>query len=457
MVQHLKLTLFLKNSIAVTCNTITVGLGSESIVGFGTEEFKHAFIDGRSTAISASGTPGITTVGGYLSDYDAAYFIVSISDTTNNNYEMRELIVLDDDSDEDGVGTAIVQEFGIVETENNIPYSGLGTFGARVKSGGGVSLVFTPNENIDTTVKVYMNALRIEDDSKSEITFGNGLLVSHYARYEGTENAVKKSFELKHRSSPVFEKYFLGNDSDIISVDANTITIPNHFYVSGEAVRYHRNGGITSAIGIGATTFAGAGNTEFLPSGEDIFVIKVSDNKIKLATSAENALKRLPVAVELNSVGIGTSHRFVATNKNAKCLVALDNLIQSPIVSTSQTTVLADRVSTTDDKITLSGITSFFGSDLIKIGNEIMKITGVGIGSTNVVSVRRGSVGTQIATASTGDVVTKVVGNYNIEDNILNFVEAHMVINQLEAQLILQMKEIGQVYQLGLISKEGCS
>ena len=420
----LKVDFIPEAGIAVTCNTITVGLGSESIVGFGTEEFKHAFIDGRSTAISASGTPGITTVSGYTSDYDAAYFVVAISDTTNDTYEMRELIVLDDDSDEDGVGTAIVQEFGIVETENNMPYSGLGTFGARVKSGGGVSLVFTPNENIDTTVKVYMNALRIEDDSKSEITFGNGLLVSHYARYEGTENAVKKSFELKHRSSPVFEKYFLGNDSDIISVDANTITIPNHFYVSGEAVRYHRNGGITSAIGIGATTFAGAGSTEFLPSGEDIFVIKVSDNKIKLATSAENALKRLPVAIELSSVGIGTSHRFVATNKNAKCLVALDNLIQSPIVSTSQTTVLADRVASTDDKITLSGITSFFGSDLIKVGNEIMKITGVGIGSTNVVSVRRGSVGTQIGVGSTGDVVTKVVGNYNIEDNILNFVEA---------------------------------
>ena len=104
-------------------------------------------------------------------------------------------------------------------------------------------------------------------------------------------------------------------------------------------------------------------------------------------------------------------------------MVALDNLIQSPIVSTSQTTVLADRVASTDDKITLSGITSFFGSDLIKIGNEIMKITGVGIGSTNVISVRRGSVGTQIGVGSTGDLVTKVVGNYNIEDNILNFVE----------------------------------
>ena len=103
----LKVDFIPETGIAVTCNTITVGLGSESIVGFGTEEFKHAFIDGRSTAISASGTPGITTVGGYTSDYDAAYFVVAISDTTNDTYEMRELIVLDDDSDEDGVGTAI--------------------------------------------------------------------------------------------------------------------------------------------------------------------------------------------------------------------------------------------------------------------------------------------------------------------------------------------------------------
>ena len=41
-------------------------------------------------------------------------------------------------------------------------------------------------------------------------------------------------------------------------------------------------------------------------------------------------LKHVPEVVELESVGIGTSHRFVATNQNAKVVVALDNLIQSP-------------------------------------------------------------------------------------------------------------------------------
>ena len=190
-----------------------------------------------------------------------------------------------------------------------------------------------------------MNALRLEDDSKDEIDFENGLIVSHYARYEGTENAVKKQFNLEHRSASVFEKYFIGNDSDIVSIDADTIRIPNHFFVTGEAIRYDRNGGITSAIGIATTSFAGVGNTEYLPTGEDIFVIKVTDDKIKLASSAENALKRIAIPIELESVGIGTSHRFIATNQNARCLIALDNLIQSPIVSTAQTQTLADNVS----------------------------------------------------------------------------------------------------------------
>ena len=53
-----------------------------------------------------------------------------------------------------------------------------------------------------------------------------------------------------------------------------------------------------------------------------------------------------------------------------------------------------------------------------------MKIEGVGIGSTNAIRVRREWLGTKIGTAATGDLITKVVGNYNIVDNVLNFVEA---------------------------------
>ena len=43
---------------------------------------------------------------------------------------------------------------------------------------------------------------------------------------------------------------------------------------------------------------------------------------------------------------------------------------QSPIVSTAVTTHLADQVFTTDNNIEFAGITSFYGGDLIKIGNE---------------------------------------------------------------------------------------
>ena len=109
-----------------------------------------------------------------------------------------------------------------------MPYSGLGTFGARVNSSGGVSITFTPEANIAIDVKTFTQALRIEDDSRDERSFGNGLFVSNYARYEGTENAVKKTFTLEHRSAPIFEKYFLGNDSNIVSISANTIILPNN-------------------------------------------------------------------------------------------------------------------------------------------------------------------------------------------------------------------------------------
>ena len=412
-------------SAAMTCNTMQIGFGTEGISGISTEQMKHAILEGQSTSISASGTPGITTVAEYTSQYDSAYFMVSITDTTNDTYEMREIITIDTDSNENGTGEIEIQEFGIVETDTPMPYiSGLGTFGGRINSGGGVSLTFTPEANIAVDVKVFTQALRLEDDSRDQRDFGNGLFVTNFARYEGTENAVKKTFTLEHRSAPIFEKYFLGDDSDIVSISANTITLPNHFFVSGEKIRYDRNGGITSSVGIAETNFAGLGNTTFLPINQDIFAIKVSDDKIQLASSAENALKKIPIPIDITSVGIGTSHRFSATNQNSRCLVALDNLIQSPIVSTSQTTGLSTNVTTADNIIKISGIQSYFGSDLIKMGDEIMKIMSVGVGSTNAVRVRRGQLGTLIGTGNTGDPITKVVGNYNITDSVIHFAEA---------------------------------
>ena len=83
-----------------------------------------------------------------------------------------------------------------------------------------------------------------------------------------------------------------------------------------------------------------------------------------------------------------------------------------------------------------------------------MKIEGIGIGETNQIRVRRGWLGTKIGAAATGDLVTKVVGNYNIINNSLTFAEAPFG-NVPIVQLLMHLtKEIGVVYQPVQVSTE---
>ena len=66
--------------IACTVNTIVVGLSSEAFVGFGTNALKHVDLSSRTTGIASTSSPGIHTVGQYLTlsgdddHFDAAYF-----------------------------------------------------------------------------------------------------------------------------------------------------------------------------------------------------------------------------------------------------------------------------------------------------------------------------------------------------------------------------------------------
>ena len=410
-------------------NTVVVGLSSAS-TGTSYIDMKHARLESRVTSISSSGSPTQNIVGEYPSHvsttidrYDAAHFLVQVHDTTNNRYEFLEYAVVDDHVETVSSYDTYDVEYGNIET-----HSGLGTFGSRIVVVGAAAttqLLFTPIAGIDATVHVYMNALRLADDTRDTLSLVNGSIETGFAEYTGTDRDIKRAFQLTHKNDPIFERYVLGNDSSIVSVSANTIKVPNHFFVTGEELKYYHTGiGSTSAIGIALTTFPSTGLTTAKLPRDGIFAVKVNDNEIQLATSAENALKSIPEVVDITSVGIGTSHRFVATNQNPKVLVALDNLIQSPIVSTAVTTTLADEVISTDDVIKFTGITSFFGGDLIKVDNEIMLIEGVGIGSTNSIRVRREWMGTPLSGIATGALVTKVVGNYNIVDNTLNFVEA---------------------------------
>ena len=67
--------------------------------------------------------------------------------------------------------------------------------------------------------------------------------------------------------------------------------------------------------------------------------------------------------------------------------------------------------------------------------------------------VRRQRLGTTIAGFSTGDLVEKIRGNYNIVENEINFIEAPLEKIQLVLQLILQMRETLKVLQHHQVSK----
>ena len=400
-------------------NTISVSFANTSITGsgIGTFDMKHSKIEARSTSIASSPTPTANVIGDYIDNYDAAYFIVQVGDATNNRYQLSEFIIVDDYNDKNPASEIYYTEYANIETS-----VGLGTIGAQ-RSGNITQVTFTPLPNIGVEVKVYMNALRQEDDAKDIISFNNAAIETSYGEYTSSDSDVKRAFSIKHQNNDVFERYFDGSSSNIVDISKDTITIPNHFFVSGENIKYTNTGaGSTQAIGIASTSFAGIGITDKMPLS--IYAVKIDENKIKLASSAEDALKSIPKVLDLTNVGIGSLHKFVSTNQNAKVVVAIDNVIQSPVVSTAVTTTLSNIVYTTDNLIYFSGITSFFGGDLIRIDDEIMRIEGIGIGSTNAIRVRRPWLGTVLSGYSTGDLVTKVIGNYNIVDNTLNFVDA---------------------------------
>ena len=409
---------------AVTVNTVRVSMSSTESVGVGTTIIggggeNVAELQSFHTSIGSSASPGIHTIAEYtcggLDDYSAAYYLVSVEDTTNNEYQLTELIVLNDN------GGSYITEYGTLTTG-----SGIGTFDAFMDPSI-TYLRYTPPANVDVETRVFQQAIQlvqVDDTLDHEIDLNNASVTAGYGFYQGTSNDVKREFALTHNGLPIFSRNFDGSNSAIVDVDTNKITIPDHFFVTGEPVSYSVGVNTTVRIGIETTSFAGIGSTTLLPTNALVYVIKDNDSTIRLASSATNANLSTPVAIGITSVGIGTFHTFTSDKQNTKCLVALDNYIQNPIVSTATTTSIDKEIVLGDTIIETVGVTSFYAADLIQVGSEIMKINTVGFGTTNGILVDRGWMGTGIQTHQVGVAVTKVDGAYNIVNNTINFYTA---------------------------------
>jgi hypothetical protein len=393
-------------------NTFNISLANTSFSGVGTLTIGGSSLDSSSVAIASSTSPTANVIASYSNiNNDSSYSIISIEDKTNSQYQISEFVTITDSSNNECYTT----EFAILNSNNSLGITTAGISGSTTKT------YFTPNANIDVDVKVFQVALSLNDEI-GDISLTNGGIHYDFGSYTGTDNDIKKSFNLTHRNNNIFQRYFDGSSSSVVTTSTDTIRIPNHFFVTGEEIQYSYSGTGSSSIGIATTSIAGIGTTDKLPS--TLYIVKVSNLDVQVASSASNALKSIPTVLDITSVGIGTLHTFTSKKQNNKSIISIDNLIQSPVTSTAVTSTLSTNLGLFESQLSISGITSIFGGDLIKIDNEIMRVTSVGVGGTNEISVLRPWLGTELSTHTSTSLVTKVLGNYNIVDNTIYFDEA---------------------------------
>jgi hypothetical protein len=400
-------------SVDYVVNTFNVSIANTAASAIGTQIIGGASINSSSVSIASSTSPIANTISNYSNtDYNSSYCIISVEDKTNLRYQVSEFLVATNSFENE----CYITEFGTLQTDSSL---GITTAGI---SGSNTNIYFTPNQNINVDVKVFFANIGLSNDFDT-LSLTNGTIEYDHGSYTGTDNDIKKEFNLTHQNIQIFQRYFDASSTSVVNVDKDIIRIPNNFYVTGEEITYSYPGvGTTHAIGIATTSIAGIGTTDKLPT--TLYVVRLNDLDIKVSASASEALKSIPNVLSLTSVGIGSSHLFTSKNQNKKGIIGIDNIIQTPIVATSVTTVLTQNLGFFDSQVYISGIGSIYGGDLIKIDDEIMKVISVGVGSTNILSVNRPWMGTGLSTHSSSTLVTKVYGNYNIVENKIYFSEA---------------------------------
>ena len=395
---------------AVTTNTSIVAI-SDSATGISSLTFQESRLNSGFKNIASSGSPSANTILQFEEPYSTGYYVVSVKDTTNSQYEMFEVCVIASESNHGFV------EFANVRTGNSIGQIGFTTTGKYR------NLTYTPNASTAVQVRTFGIEQKIYDADISapiNLDLNNVDIKSDTGLYRGTKLDLKTAFDLKHDGLPIFQRQFAGNTATTFDFDQNTLFLKEHFFVTGENVTYSYAGNETEqAIGIASTSVSGIGVTNKLP--RDLFVVKIGDGSVRFAESAEKALRLNPEVFQFTSVGIGTSHNITAKKQNSKALIAVDNMIQAPLSETQIVTSLNDNI-IFDSIFPTTGITSIAAADLIKIGAEVMRVVSVGVAGAGNLTVQRGQLGTNLQPHGIGSTITKMSGTYNIVGSTLNFI-----------------------------------
>ena len=238
---------------------------------------------------------------------------------------------------------------------------------------------------------------------------------------------------------------FSGNNvgvGTVVSVGLNSITSTevitggdNRIYFSSDI-----NYGVTLSNPGTATTFRQVYTTgittDIMP--ETVYAIRVSKDQFKLTGTAGGS----GIGFTFTSEGSGNRHKLTMKKKLEKALITIDGVSQYPIAYTPLSFELSENTPSGTGTIgagvtflRLSGISSVRPRDILKIDDEFLNITNVGlattatgpitgVGTIPVVNVTRGFVGTSSTTHVDGSTVRIYKGSFNIVENKIHFTEA---------------------------------
>jgi len=258
---------------------------------------------------------------------------------------------------------------------------------------------------------------------------------SQFSSIDGVNG--KKSFELNYLGTPIFRKTFNPSDSSVLNLSTGEFIIPNHFFNTGEELIYSSIG---ASVGIGSTLNSSGIVTSILPN--TVYAIRIDNNRFKISTRKDYSLANPAIGVTFTSVGSGNTHGLEMLHKNDKCIISINNVIQSPLsysllnynVNNGGTVGIATSI------FGISGISSISIGDVLKINTEYMKVINYGVGASYsgpislggtipLVQVERGFVGTSATTHSNLSAISLYRGSFNIAKNEIYFTDAPMGIN----------------------------
>jgi len=312
--------------------------------------------------------------------------------------------------------------------------SGIGTFTSEY-SGSNWNLVFHPDAKFSSgslQIQSFNEAIYTDSDLVNippDLQYGtvtDSLKLIQYNAINGSR-VNRTDFEINHNGTPIFEKKFDPSDSAVLNLATGVFSIQDHFFETGEKLIYTPN---DTFLG-GAITGIGTLTAGDMPT--DVYAIRVNKDKFKLALSLAEADAGL--GKTYTSAGSGNSHELEMSKKLEKSLISIDGVVQSPLAFTPVNTTLSYALNNSATIFGVAGITSIATNNIVKIDDEYMKVTNVGLGTTsvgpitnngtvNVIEVERGFVGSS-ATSHSASASTRVYGgSYNMIGNKVHFTES---------------------------------